>query len=510
MSAERDAVTAEVDGTTQAGISRRLLLAAAAAGTAAAVAPPTVAQAAKRRSTRRPKGRRYRELDARIERAMKQLGIPGAAVGLIHGGRQYVRGYGVTNTEYPQPVDADTLFRIGSTTKTFTGTALMQLVQAGRVRLDAPVRRYLPGFSVADRAASRKVTVRNLVQHCPGWVGDDIQDFGGGTDAIRRYVTSMTRLPQQAPPGELFAYNDSALVLTGRIIEVVTGRPYETVIADDVLAPLALAHTGFFTDQMIGMKFAASHVVANGRILPDPEIWPVPRSINPTGGLISSVSDQLRWARFHMGDGRAPGGGRRLLARRALKAMQSNPGPGGTLLDELEGMGITWMLRPTAEGDRIVQHGGNWPGQSSGFMMVPSRGFAITLLTNSTGGPTLTGSLFGDDWLLRTFAGVSNPPSVPQRRGAAELAPYEGRYRASNILPDGSWNHTEVTLTAKDGRLAVDGPIAAAAFAFYRDDYLVDLDATGASDGGRSNFVRGADGSIAWLRTHGRLLKRQG
>jgi hypothetical protein len=72
-----------------------------------------------------------------------------------------------------------------------------------------------------------------------------------------------------------------------------------------------------------------------------------------------------------MGDGRPPGGGKHLLSRRSLQAMQSNPGPGGTLLAELEGMGITWMLRPTAEGERIVQHGGSWPGQSSGFMMVP-------------------------------------------------------------------------------------------------------------------------------------------
>jgi CubicO group peptidase (beta-lactamase class C family) len=492
-------------------LSRRQVLTAAAAGTAVALLPPAVAQAAKPgRPKKTSKSRLLRELDAKIEKAMKELAIPGATVGVIYAGKEYVQGYGVTNVDYPVPVDSDTLFRIGSTTKTFTGTALMRLVEKGKVELDAPVRRYLPDFAVADRAASRQVTVRNLVQHCVGWLGDDIEDFGSGADAAESYVASMTRLQQLAPVGKVFAYNDSALVVAGRIIEVVTGLPYETVIAESVLAPLELGHTGFFTEELIGMNFAASHNVVKGKAVPEPSFWPVPRSINPTGGLISSVADQLRWARFHMGDGRPPGGGKRLLSRRSLQAMQSDPGPGGTLLDELEGMGITWMLRPTAEGDRIVQHGGNWPGQSSGFMMVPSRGFAITLLTNSVGGQELTGSLFGEDWLLRSFAGVSNPAAVPKDKSGAELAPYEGRYKASNIIPDGRWNHTEIALAAKGGRLAVDGPIASAAFAFYRDEYLLDLDAEGNPDGGRSNFVRGADGKIAWLRTHGRLLKRQG
>jgi CubicO group peptidase (beta-lactamase class C family) len=494
-------------------LSRRKLLATAAAGTAATMLPVGVAQAARPKAAA-PKGAKVpgskllRQLDARIEAGMKELGIPGAAVGVIWSGKEYVKGYGVGNAEYPSPVSGDTLFRIGSTTKTFTGTALMQLVEAGKVDLDAPVRRYLPDFAVADRSASRKVTVRNLVQHCPGWLGDDIEDFGAGGDAIERYVASMTRLPQLAPVGKVFAYNDSALVVAGRIVEVVTGTPYETVIAESVLAPLGLAHTGFFTEEMIGLDFAASHNVVKGKPVPEPSFWPVPRSINPTGGLISSVNDQLRWARFQLGDGRAPGGGKRLLSKRSIQAMQSNPGPGGTLLDELEGMGITWMLRPTAEGDRIVQHGGNWPGQSSGFMMVPSRGFAITLLTNSLGGQELTGSMFGEDWLLRNFAGVSNPPAVPLQKSAAELAPYEGRYKASNIVPSGQWNHTEVKLTAKDGLLAVEGPLAAAAFAFYRDEFLLDLDAEGSPDGGRSNFVRGPGGRLEWLRTHGRLLKR--
>jgi CubicO group peptidase (beta-lactamase class C family) len=223
--------------------------------------------------------------------------------------------------------------------------------------------------------------------------------------------------------------------------------------------------------------------------------------------LISSVRDQLAWARFHLGDGRA-GNGRRLLSRRALEEMRSNPGPGGTLLVELEGMGVAWMLRPSAEGVRIVQHGGNWPGQSSGFMMVPERGFAITLLTNSVGGEALTTALFGEDWALRQFAGVSNPPAEPQRRSASQLTPYEGRYRATSIGIDGTVYDNSFDLRAHGGVLKVNGPITASAFAFYRDDFVLDLDEAGKPSGARSNFVRGPGGEVAWLRAHGRLYRK--
>jgi CubicO group peptidase (beta-lactamase class C family) len=490
-------------------LSRRELLGAAAAGTAMALLPATSAGAATPRRPRTSSDPLFRALDAQITRAMKEHRVPGVAVGVIHQGREYVRGYGITNVDYPVDVDGDTVFRIGSTTKTFTGTTVMRLVDQGKIDLDAPVRRYLPDFAVADRATAAKVTVRQLLNHSPGWLGDDIQGFGDGSQAIERFVASMTELPQLTPVGTTFAYNNAALVVAGRLIEVVAKSTYEEAVRSLVVDQLKLEHTRFFSEEIVGFNVAASHDVIKGKAVVEPSFWPVPRSINSTGGLISSVRDQLAWARFHLGDGRAPDG-RRLLKGASLREMQSNPGPGGTLLVELEGMGVAWMLRPSAEGVRIVQHGGNWPGQSSGFMLVPSRGFAITLLTNSIGGEALATALFGDDWALRTFAGISNPPAEPQKLSSSALAPYEGHYAATSIGIDGTHHKNDFELRADGGRLRVDGPITAAAFAFYRDDYVLDLDEKGKPSGARSNFVRGTDGKVAWLRAHGRLYRRRG
>lgn len=489
-------------------LSRRQLLGAAAAGTAAAMLPGAPAGAAAPRRPKMSSDPLFRALDAKIMRAMKEHRVPGVAVGVIHQGREYTKGYGVTNVDYPVDVDVDTVFRIGSTTKTFTGTTVMRLVDQGKIDLDAPVHRYLPDFAVADRAAARKVTVRQILNHSAGWLGDDIQGFGNGSDALERYVASMAQLPQLTPVGTTFAYNNAAVVLAGRLIEAVTKSTYEDAVRNLVIDPLKLEHTRFFSEEIVGFNVAASHDVVKGKAVVEPSFWPVPRSIDSTGGLISSVRDQLAWARFHLGDGKGPDG-RRLLKSASLREMQSRPGPGGTLLVELEGMGVTWMLRPSAEGERIVQHGGNWPGQSSGFMMVPGRGFAITLLTNSIGGEALATALFGDDWALRTFAGVSNPPAEPLRLSRAALAPYEGEYAAVSIGIDGTHFKNDFTLGAADGRLRVDGPITAAAFAFYRDDYVLDLDEKGNPTGARSNFLRGADGKVTWMRAHGRLYRRR-
>src|SRR5207248_3152835 len=148
----------------------------------------------------------FRALDARIEAAMAEHQIPGVAMGVYYQGQEYVRGYGVTNVDYPQPVDGDTLFRIGSTTKTFTGTTVMRLVEQGLLDLNAPVRSYLPEFRVADELASERVTVRQCLNHSAGWLGDDFETFGRGADALTRYGANRASLPQSAPVGLVLGF----------------------------------------------------------------------------------------------------------------------------------------------------------------------------------------------------------------------------------------------------------------------------------------------------------------
>lgn len=429
---------------------------------------------------------------------MASYGIPGVAVGVLYDGREYLKGYGVTSVDYPGAVDPDTVFRVGSTTKVFTGTAVMRLVEQGKLDLSARVRRYLPEFRSSDPEVAARVTLGQLLRHTPGWLGNCFLDAGRGEDALARYVDGMVRLPQLTPPGTQFSYNNAGICLVGRLIEVVTGKSYEAAVGSLVLDPLGLGRSRFFSDEIVGFNVAASHRLEGQKPVVEPSLWEMPRSLNSTGGLISSVRDQLAFARFHLGDGRAQSG-KRVLTPRSLQRMRSRPGPGGTLVVELDGMGVTWQLRPSRQRVRIVQHGGDWPGQHSGLMIVPDRGFALTALTNSVGGPALTQELFDDDWALRTFAGLNNLPAVPQVLSRRELAPYEGRYAAEMIGPDGAVTNTAYELRADRGYLCVtSGSSVQARLAFYRKDYALVLDESGRPQAGRCNFVRDAEGRIDW------------
>ena len=317
-------------------LTRGQFLRGATATVAAAVTAPSLggfpatagAASSSGAATSGPSDPLLAELDAKIRAGMQAYGIPGVAVGLIHGSTTFIRGYGVTNVDYPVPVDGDTLFRIGSTAKTFTGSTAMRLVERGDLDLDARVRKYLPHFKTSQAQVANRVTVRQLLNHSAGWLGEYYGDLGRGDDALARYVEAMAKLPQLTPVGEVFGYNNAALVLAGRVIEAVTGSTYEQAVKQLLLDPLRLDHSRFFSDEIIGFNVAAAHAMVERKPVVNTSFWHTARTLNPTGGLISSVRDQLEYARFHLGDGTAPDG-TRLLTKKSLLEMRSNPGPGG-------------------------------------------------------------------------------------------------------------------------------------------------------------------------------------
>jgi CubicO group peptidase (beta-lactamase class C family) len=453
---------------------------------------------------------------------MAQYQIPGVAVGVYYQGQEYLRGYGVTNVDYPQPVDGDTLFRIGSITKTVTATTVMRLVEQGLLDLDAPLRTYLPDFRLADESVAARVTLRHCLNHSAGWLGEYYPDFGRGADAITRYVAGMVEVPQLTPLGQVFAYNNASVVIAGLVIEAVTGQAYEEVVCAQVIDPLGLDHTFFFSDELIGYNIAASHDVQDGVPVVQPSWWRLWRTLNPTGGLITSARDLLRYARFHLSDG-ADIEGSPVLSAASLRAMRTQLGPGGTDSCEIDGVGVNWFQRRTAEGVPVYFWPGSWAGQYSGFTFVPDRGFALTLQTNGPSG--LRDDFVLDDWVLERFVGLHNPPAVPQTLTAAQLAPYEGRYTAQVIDPppgaSGVTVDISLVLRAADGGLRLrpvedanqeldpdPGSTASETqLAFYRDNYVVLLDAGGNPTAVREDFVPDANGQIAWFRFGGNLYR---
>lgn len=161
--------------------------------------------------------------------ALQETRVPGCAVGLATADGAEVEGFGLANTETGVPFTASTRIPIASMTKPYTATAVMALVEAGRVNLDEPVQRYLPEFAVADASASETVTVRHLLTHTAGWPGDrsDMREpeLERGSSALAAAVSDPRRAPQLSPPGVAWSYSNTAASVVGRLLEAVTRMP---------------------------------------------------------------------------------------------------------------------------------------------------------------------------------------------------------------------------------------------------------------------------------------------
>ncbi|MHB8647613.1 MAG: serine hydrolase domain-containing protein [Thermomicrobiales bacterium] len=443
------------------------------------------------------------ELHTFIEQEMAHYHVPGVAVGVYHDGAQQVGGLGVTNVDHPLAVDARTLYQIGSISKTFVGTMAMRLVEQGKLDLDAPLRTYLPDLTLADAEATERATMKHLLTHTGGWVGDYFDDLGAGDDALAKMTVAMADVPQVAPLGTLWSYNNAGFALAGRVIEVLTGQPFEAAVQSLVLDPLGMHHTYFFARNIVTERFAVGHTVKDDT----PTVarpWELPRTANPAGGLLSDVLDLLVYARFHIGDGTAADGAR-VLSPENLAYMQSplySKGSDGE-------MGLTWMLESVG-GVYTVRHGGGTVGQQTTFVMVPSRNFALTVLTNASRGGELHSE--ATKWMLKRYLGLENPEPVIRDATADQLAPYAGRYIAAM---------SDIELTVREGGLMVQlipkggfpnkeqaapEPPPPVRAALSGEHTLVGLDEP--MKGTRGEFLRAPDGSIAWLRLGSRAHRR--
>ena len=448
---------------------------------------------------------------ARVSALADDLHVPGVAAGVVLDGETQVAYHGVTSVDDPLPVDAGTLFQIGSTGKTYTATAIMRLVEEGRIDLDAPVRTYVPDLRLKDEQVARDVTVMHLLNHTAGWDGDLFEDTGEGDDALERYVRRMATIEQVTPLGSTVSYNNASLGLAGLLLEKVTGEPYEQVIRGLLLEPLGLRRSLFFAKEIMTYRFSNGHHRSQDGTITVTRPWDSGRYGAPMGGMASTVADQLAWARFHLGDGTAPNG-TRVLSAESVQAMQTPTVscPGSALGDAV---GISWLLRDV-EGSRVVAHGGNTTGQHSIFEMVPERRFAITSLTNC--GPN--GSEFNEKimrWAFDAYLDITVKDPEPVRLADDVLAVFAGRYETIAAILD---------LTVADGGLVLDArirpevlaqlgeeeqddpPLPLGLLAGDGDRYVV---TEGPAKGMRGYFSRGEDGSIDGMHVGGRYATRR-
>ena len=445
---------------------------------------------------------RYQRLDAFVRKTMAETAVPGVAVGVLHEGETRTAGYGVTNVDHRLEVTPGTLFQIGSISKTLTGTAIMRLVDRGLIELDAPIRTYIPDFDLADEATAARATVRHLVTHMGGWVGDLFKGTGEGDDALDRIVAEMADLEQLAPLGTVYSYNNSGYYVAGKIVEAVTGQTFEHALQELVLDPLGLDRMYLGPDEVITRRFAVGHsVTPDGVSVARP--WALYRAANPAGGIVTDVGQMLKYASFHLGDG-TNDRGERILSSRSIREMQAEHAP----KVGLDGaMGITWHLDRVG-GVRTVSHGGGTIGQISLLLPVPERDFAVAIVTNADRGGVVTAAV--SRWLLEEFLDLSDALPVAEQKPDGDLEEFAGLYERP---------FQDVEVEVQSGRLMIRGipkqsfptpdvPVPPAglqlSFGFYAPDRVVQFDGAG-----QAEFIRKDDGSVGWIRFGGRIHVRR-
>lgn len=440
---------------------------------------------------------RFETLCEAARESCERFGVPGASIGVEHDGAEEVAGSGVTSIEHPLEVDASTLFQIGSITKTVTGTLAMHLVEQGELDLDAPVRRYLDELRLADDEIAARLTMRHLLTHTGGWFGDYFADPGRGDDALERIMPELAELPQLAPLGQIWSYCNSGFYIAGRVLEVLTRRPYESAARELVLEPLGMTSSFFFAEDVLSHRFAVGHRHEEEQtVVARP--WALARAASAAGGIVSNVRDLLRYARFHLGREAGPLGAESIARMREPHVATSEPGCR---------MALTWFVREL-DGVGLAEHGGGTNGQLSLLSLAPEAGFACAILTNhSPAGGELIREVSRLAW--RLYLGVEERDPEPIELAPEELAEYAGLY--TNPFADADLRVEDSRLvehtTFKAGFPTKDSPplppVPPAPLAFYDADRVFVPE--GPFKGAYGDFLRDGEGRIAWFRSGGRL-----
>ncbi len=337
-----------------------------------------------------------------VREEMQRQKIPGLAIAIIdHGQVALARGYGYANLEHDVPVTAETLFQSGSVGKQFTATAVMLLVEDGRLSLDDPITKYLPEAPPEWSA----IRIRHLLTHTSG-----IREYGDGADFdFRRAYTedSLVRMacaqPREFQPGERYSYSNTGYLLLGVIVSRVGGRHYSEQLRDRVFKPLGMTSARLIDEATIIRHRAAGYQLDAGQIVN--QDWVDPK-LNTTGdgALYLSLNDMIAWAQGLRG-GRIlqPGSWRQVYTPVTLTSGRSYP------------YGFGWDVT-TYNGQVEISHAGGWQGFTTQISRYGGDELTVIVLCNlGDGDPGRVAR--------RVAAAVRDDLRAPPRRPIADPQP---------------------------------------------------------------------------------------
>ena len=393
-----------------------------------------------------------------IPAGMEKYHIPGAVFIFVKDGRVfYSKGYGYANIEKKIPVDPDrTVFRVASNSKMFVATAVMQLVERGKLRLDADVNTYLGDIRLPSTWPA-PVTLFNLLTHTPGF---DEKNLNTGTLMkenqlpLDRYIRE--NVPDRVmPPGSVTSYSNYGFAMAGYVVELASRRPFHQYVKENILLPLGMKSSDFLPRADLVDRLATPYLYRDGvyEVFP-PDYW----HDYPAASLMTTAADMARFMIAHLQGGRY--GAARILQRESAEAMhrrQFTNHPG------LPGMGLCF-IESEYKGQRMLEHGGWVAGFKTLTALIPAHdaGFFLSYNIEYAGPGSLHYALakevqkgiidhyYAAGWRAPKAAAV-----VPE-----EAARLEGSYRTNRVARReltkfGVFMSDTVVRTAKDGGITV-------------------------------------------------------
>lgn len=397
-------------------------------------------------------------------------GIPGAAIAIVdRSGLVWSGGFGTTGGDDPQPVDADTLFSIGSISKTFTATAVLMAVQDGALDLDLPITTWLPDFRVGTRFAphpERRITLRQLLSHRAGLAHE--APLGNNYDGVEgdfaAHVASAARGWLRQPVDAGYAYSNIGIDTAALALERATDRPLAETIETRIFAPLGMTRSEL---DPAHVRAAKRRATGHGAYAPYPPTLPMLAA----GGIYSSASDMARFLSFQLAEGKV--GEQELLTAESLREMTTIPKPVSEFQNRGYGLGVAVARRRLGDHEVLLRgHDGGGIGFGSSANWAPQLGLGFVVLQNSEASQELLSAVKAAFLealeALASDADLPEPRELPEvrclERDATEPERFEGVYVGRFVT---------VVMAYHDGRLNLWGGGGPKPLCMISDDVAV-------------------------------------
>ncbi len=450
----------------------------------------------------------FKDVDSTITDLMAMYDVPGVALAVVQNGKvTYLKGYGMRNTQTNAPVTEDTLFAIGSVTKSFTALGVSQLIDQGKLDLDTPVITYLPDFKLSDPQATKTLTLRHLMSHSSGLPRSEDWYFSKATLTRKQIIDDMAKIDLTAQPGKLWQYNNQNFVLAGYLTEHVTDQSWEDYTQQHILDVLGMKTANFdSTQSQKSSDYSEPHALDVLKGMQPIPFFSKLGAIAPAGAINASARDMAQYVLFQLGNGSFDG--KPLVSEKMLTTMHTQQiaigdpqvaataqatlpatiqitaqstaaaTPQVTLQATVQatvsaappkialtnyGYGLGWFTEDY-RGVHLLEHGGNIDGFSASVTLIPSAKIGFVLLTNANASAMpevarlrlaeLLVGLQPDQDLAATYNKLANYDPVQYRARLAAVHTYKAdpaeldQYAGDYTSPVG-----KVSVAIADGKL---------------------------------------------------------